>query len=181
MRLVELWRISPPNYGGHALAAEMGTYPSTTLAQEEAMAQVRYERQQAEAKSQSQNVEMTDDMMSDGEQSNAPLTPIQGGDGRWCTSAPEPYMMSGYEALARKEYEMSAQVPATDAYSVFGTPMGGQAYKKATDPVYANQGWARTPEEQELAMASQYGMHQVQRENMANMRTGAYREDEEML
>src|SRR5580700_8264261 len=35
MRLVELWRISPPNYGGHALAQDFGTWPATSFEQEE--------------------------------------------------------------------------------------------------------------------------------------------------
>ena len=182
MRLVELWRISPPNHGGHALATEMGSWPSTTMAQEEAMAQIRYERQLAEEqarKSQSQHVDMAmaDDMVSDSEQSNAPLTPIQGGDGRWCPyqAAPEPYMVSGYEALAAREYEANAKGrPRADAYGALGQ-VGVGGYKKATDPVYAGgsaygQQWAaRTLEEQQRAMQSQGG--------------GGYRrdEDEEML
>jgi hypothetical protein len=163
MRLVELWRISPPNYGGHALANDLGSWPSTSFAQEETMAQLRYERQMMEERAARHDA--GDDVMSDGEQSNAPLTPIQhGGDGRGLTAAPEPYMASGYEALAAREYELSAQQPAKDAYSHFGTTIGGApaptAYTTATDPVYASSsnGWAtRSAQEQRAAMEDAYG------------------------
>ncbi|KFY96311.1 hypothetical protein V500_02506 [Pseudogymnoascus sp. VKM F-4518 (FW-2643)] len=169
MRLVELWRISPPTYGGHALAAEQPQWPATSVAQEEAMAQARYERAMLEERAaRHHSVEGGDDVMSDGEISNAPLTPIQGGgDGRGLGGgAVEPYMASGYEALAAREYEISAQQPAKDAYSHFGTAMGGSApvvsYSRATDPVYAgsagSDGWAtRSETEQRRAMEDAYG------------------------
>lgn len=111
-----------------------------------------------------QSVEGGDDVMSDGEASNTPLTPILGGgDGR--SGGAEPYMASGYEALAAREYELSAQQPAKDVYSHFGTTVGGaQAvvpYSKATDPVYAGgaaDGWAtRSEQEQRRAMEDAYG------------------------
>lgn len=206
MRLVELWRISPPNYGGHALAQSMdGTYPDTSYEMEEYMARERYAKQQAEQLEQQEREQreqrmemerqlqesaMQDDLMSEGEQSNAPLTPIQGGDSRWF-SPPEPYMESGYEQLARREYEqaqkeqaaMSTASPARDAGSLFGTGVGG--YTRASDPVYANMGmnmsnmgalgggWQPSREEERLAMAQQYGQFSVQRNGM--------QEDEEML
>lgn len=75
-----------------------------------------------------------DDAMSDAS-TNAPLTPIQGGDGRWNSQNAEPYMQSGYESLAAREYERSA-APTKDIYSHFGTAVGGGAYSRATDPVY---------------------------------------------
>ncbi|KFX96779.1 hypothetical protein V490_03141 [Pseudogymnoascus sp. VKM F-3557] len=166
MRLVELWRISPPSYGGHALANEQPAWPATSVAQEEAAAQARYERAMLEERAARHHSEVGDDVMSDGEASNAPLTPIQGGDGRGVGGA-EPYMASGYEALAAREYEISAAAaaqPAKDAYSHFGTAMGGAQqvvpYTKATDPVYAGgaNGWAtRSEQEQRTAMEDAYG------------------------
>ncbi|OBT48706.1 hypothetical protein VE00_00790 [Pseudogymnoascus sp. WSF 3629] len=166
MRLVELWRISPPTYGGHALAAEQPAWPATSVAQEEGAAQARYERAMLEERAARHNsMEVGgDDVMSDGEVSNTPLTPILGGgDGRG-VSAVEPYMASGYEALAAREYEISAHQPAKDAYSHFGTAMGGGAaggaYSRATDPVYAGAGgaWAtRSEHEQRAAMEDAYG------------------------
>jgi hypothetical protein len=190
MRLVELWRISPPNYGGHALAKDVGTWPATTFEQEEAMAQVRFERQimdeQASRAQNTEPVEISDDMMSDGEQSNAPLTPIQGGDSRWGGSHHvEPYMASGYETLAAREYDLSARQQPKDIYSVFGTHIGGAAYVQKTDPVYASptNGWmTRTAEQQQQAMENQYGAfshnHQL---NGGFCYVGRYSQDEEML
>lgn len=155
------------------MAAEQPQWPVTSLAQEEAMAQARYERAMLEeAAARHHSVEGGgDDVMSDGELSNAPLTPIQGGgDGRGLGGgAVEPYMASGYEALAAREYEISAAAaqPAKDAYSHFGTAMGGASqqavsYSRATDPVYAGgagtDGWAtRSEQEQRKAMEDAYG------------------------
>lgn len=195
MRLVELWRISPPNYGGHALTQSMdGTFPDTNFEMEEYMARERYQKQQqqaveeqerqqrerrAEMERQLQESAMQDDLMSEGEQSNAPLTPIQGGDSRWF-SPPEPYMASGYEQLSRREYKASQIEQARDSSSLFGTGVGG--YTRASDPVYVNMGsmggvassWqVPTREEERLAMAQQYG-------NFAEQRHGQD-QDEEML
>jgi len=119
MRLVELWRISPPNYGGHALAQDLGNWPQTSLQQEEAMAKLRYEQQMLEERaSRIGNVEPqqgSEDVMSD-----------------------EPYMTSGYEALAQRDYNIQARQPTKDVYSHFGTSVGGPTYKSATDPAYKN-------------------------------------------
>lgn len=201
MRLVELWRISPPNYGGHALAQDLGTWPATSFQQEEAMAKLRYERKMLEERAS--RIQVTEDqqehldgedMMSDGEQSNPPMTPIQGGDSRWpgaaqfaCTS--EPYMLSGYESLAQREYELSARRPSKDVYSHFGTAVGGPTYNQSTDPVYNNHnhnvgdGWAtRTEEEQRKAMEDQYGTFAQNHQYGSGVVIGGYGgDDEEML
>jgi hypothetical protein len=199
MRLVELWRISPPNLGGHALSQDIGTMSNvqTTFEHEEAMARMRYEQQMRVNEQQLPQFDGHEDMMSDGEQSNAPLTPIQGGDGRWSgtiqSHQPEPYMASGYESLAAREYELSAQRPSKDVYSHFGTAVGGLAYSSATDPVYksiadihqypkGNDGWAqRSQEEQQQAMEDQYGAF-AQNRYSSGVKVGGYGgEDEEML
>jgi hypothetical protein len=97
MRLIELWRICPPDYSGHALGQDIGTWPATSFQQEEAMAKLRYERQMLEERlsrtgGDQQTVESIEDTMSDAS-TNAPLTPIQGGDGRWNQAQnAEPYM-----------------------------------------------------------------------------------------
>jgi hypothetical protein len=202
MRLVELWRISPPNYGGHALAQDLGTWPATSLQQEEAMAKLRYERQTLEervsrahmAEDQQGHFDAGEDMMSDGEQSNAPVTPIQGGDGRWAGATvishiTEPYMISGYESLAQREYDMSARRPSKDIYSHFGTVVGSASYNPSTDPVYnghhhdVNDGWARrTQEEQQRAMEDQYGAFAQSHQYGSGVVVGGYGgDDEEML
>lgn len=172
MRLIELWRICPPSYGGHALPQDLATGHSTTLQQEEALAKLRYERQMLEermsrtgAGQDQYGMESIEDTMSDS--SNPPLTPLQGGDGRWAGShAAEPYMASGYESLAHYEYQQSAG-PSKDIYSHFGTSIGGPTYNQskynhATDPVYNNndnlaQMQLQQEQQRQYAMENQYG------------------------
>ncbi|RAL63337.1 hypothetical protein DID88_003762 [Monilinia fructigena] len=157
MRLIELWRICPPYNGGNSLAHNLWTGPSTSLEQEESMAN------------------MDEDTMSDGS-SHAPLTPIQGGDARWNHAEHvEPYMASGYELLAAREYEQSTG-PSKDVYSHFGSAVGGSQYKQSIDPVYKTvESLNRYPNVE--AMENQYGVFQ-------NYQFGGYTnggEDEEML
>ncbi|OTA55485.1 hypothetical protein K449DRAFT_400087 [Hypoxylon sp. EC38] len=150
LRLIQLWQICPPtnNQDNPAVA-----WNSTTVEQEELLAQLRYERRLAEE--EQKNTVMSMD--------GTPLTPVQTGDGRWVAmSDVEPYMMSGYEALARREYEETARqqyeeamtIPK-DCYSHFGTAVGGPTYRPATDPVYDNE-WIR----RQQAMENQYGAFQ---------------------
>lgn len=135
MRLIELWRICPPYNGGQALTQDLWTGP-TSLEQEESMARSRYEQQMLEERmSRTQDSSMDDDTMSD-DSSHVPLTPIQGGDARWNHAEQvEPYMASGYELLAAREYEQSSG-PSKDIYSHFGSAVGGPQYKQSMDPVY---------------------------------------------
>jgi hypothetical protein len=104
LRLLELWRISPPQGrqgypegSEYNMSRQLYDWPPTSLAQEEAMAKLRYEKcQQEEQKAR--------------ELSTSP-------------QVAEPYMMSGYDMLAKREYEQSAKEPS---------------YNQATDPVYNN-------------------------------------------
>jgi hypothetical protein len=110
LRLLELWRISPPNLGTYDLAKEQATWLTTSLQQEEQMAKLRYERQQ---------VERT-------------LSPPPPQELERPSSAPnrmshaEPYMMTGYEQLAQREYELSNAVPLRET----------TRYNQATDPAF---------------------------------------------
>lgn len=85
--------------------------------------------------------------------------PHQTGDGRWVdspeTSDTEPYMLSGYEELMRRENQRQLQNRFQDVHSHF-TPQS--AYTPATDPVYMSADLAR--QQQMLDMASQYGNYQ---------------------
>lgn len=154
-RLIELWRICQPSNTQDNPAV---AWSSTTLQQEEMLAQLRYERQlQEEAEKQTI-------MSMDG----TPLTPVQTGQGEWtgAISYMEPYMMSGYEELARREYEESARRQYEEAmqrpkevYSHFGNAVGGAAYRPATDPVY-NTDWS----EQQRRMENQYAAFQMSRD-----------------
>lgn len=156
LRLIELWRICPPSNQQENPSVALS---STTVEQEEMLAQMRYERKLTE-----------DSVMSlDG----TPLTPVQTEDGAWISmssaSEMEPYMTSGYEALARREYEESAKrayeesmMGPKEVYHHYGTAGSGQSsYRPATDPVYNNNNaWASRQE----AMENQYGAFQMDNE-----------------
>lgn len=198
MRLIELWRVCPPDYGGHALAQDLGNWPGTSFQQEEAMAKLRYERQMLEERmartgGDQHSMGSAEDAMSDAS-TTAPLTPIQGGDGRWQNHGAEPYMQTGYESLAAREYEQSAW-PSKDVYSHFGSAVGGPKYSHSTDPVYntiediqkyPNVGgdWESLVQQQrQIAMENQYGAFDQQfHHNVGGVTVAGHNgEDEEML
>lgn len=106
LRLLELWRISPPQGrqgypadSEYNMSRQLYDWPPTSLAQEEAMAKLRYEKEQQEQQK-----------------------------ARELSASPqvaEPYMMSGYDMLAKREYEQSSKETS---------------YNQATDPVYNSTG-----------------------------------------
>ena len=139
MRLIQLWQFYKIT-ATPSISQDLSNYQMTSFEQEEAMAKLRYERQMLEERMSRTGGDLgidTDDTMSDESSTTPmPMTPIQGGDGRWAgVHVAEPYMSSGYEALARREYEQSAG-PPKEIYSHLGTAVGGQSYNHATDPVY---------------------------------------------
>ncbi|RYP56363.1 hypothetical protein DL771_011919 [Monosporascus sp. 5C6A] len=152
LRLIELWLICPPANQQENPAVALA---STTVEQEEFLAQLRYQRQWEEHE-QKKNL-----MSLDG----TPMTPVQTDDGRWVTTSDaEPYMESGYELLARREYEESAKQQHDEGmaqpkavYSHFGSAVGNQNYRPATDPVYNNDWTAR-----QEAMENQYGRYAME-------------------
>ncbi|KAI8946287.1 hypothetical protein F4801DRAFT_72515 [Xylaria longipes] len=145
IRLVELWQIYPPTHSQQTNPAVAWT--NTTVEQEELLAQLRHEQKLAEEEARRNSI-----MSLDG----TPLTPVQTTDGHWVsTSYVEPYMMSGYEMLARREYEESAKRQLQEEMSRLGSAIGGGNYRLATDPVYAND-WTY----QQQAMENQYGAFQ---------------------
>ncbi|UKZ85698.1 uncharacterized protein TrAFT101_001547 [Trichoderma asperellum] len=148
-RLVELWSICPPTSSGDIPAL---AWSSTTMDQEEHLAQLRYEKQQ-----QPNNV-----MSLDG-------TTVQNSNSTWVHQASqesEPYMLSGYEEIMRREREREeAASRPRDAYSHFGTSIGGPSYVPSTDPVYLGADYAR--HQLQLAMAEQYGSFEQHRANQA--------------
>ncbi|KAL2167796.1 hypothetical protein VTG60DRAFT_808 [Thermothelomyces hinnuleus] len=191
LRLIELWRTCPPVNSADNPTLD---WSMTSVAQEEALARLRFERQQQQLIDQ--QLQQDCGMMQDESETEpetvmsldgTPLTPIQAGDGRWIATASyhymEPYMASGYEELARREYEESARRAYAEAVSppsketnslapaapagTGGMPTFNPAH---ADPVYKTTNldvgvdWAR-----EAAMADQYG------------RVMAMKEDEEML
>lgn len=49
VRLIQLWSISPPSPGNQSLARDLGTWPPTSMQQEEETAKARYLRMQGDA------------------------------------------------------------------------------------------------------------------------------------
>ncbi|TQW07124.1 hypothetical protein IF2G_05508 [Cordyceps javanica] len=132
LRLLELWSICPPN-GAQNIPAL--AWSSTSLEQEEHLARVRYTREQQ------MNAAMEEPPME------------QIASGQWTQPAePEPYMTSGYEELMRRENERKANTQVANGYCHFG---GAATYNQALDPIYLGPDFIR--EQQQMAMASQYG------------------------
>ncbi|KAJ0159794.1 hypothetical protein CTA2_9098 [Colletotrichum tanaceti] len=154
LRLIEIWRAAPPasSTDNPSLA-----WTSTTLEQEEQLAKLRYERMEAEKEQQQHQQNAV--MSLDG-------TQVQSDDSRWLASSishqVEPYMMSGYEEMMRREYERErVEARSNDNYAHYGSAVGG--YKPATDPVYKGFGddWAKEQAIQmQMQMENQYGVFQ---------------------
>lgn len=170
-RLIELWTICPPP----ASSPSTLTFSPTSVEQEEALARQRWDEahQQEQQLLQQQQDMVTDDvaMSLDADEAASPVSmgspsSVQSPDGRWPASPRsdvmthahtymEPYMQSGYEELARREYDATAGNPSHTS-------------KTALDPVYKATGmldWER-----QQWMENQYGSF-----------VGAWRDDEDML
>ncbi|KAL2154522.1 hypothetical protein VTH82DRAFT_3198 [Thermothelomyces myriococcoides] len=193
LRLIELWRTCPPVNRDDNPTLD---WSMTSVAQEETLARLRFERQQQQLIDQ--QLQQDCGMMQDESETEpetimsldgTPLTPVQAGDGRWISTGSsysymEPYMASGYEELARREYEESARRAYAEAVSPTSKETTNSLAPAApagtggmltfnpshADPVYktTNTG-VGLDWAREAAMADQYG------------RLMAMREDEEML
>ncbi|KAK4044411.1 hypothetical protein C8A01DRAFT_31464 [Parachaetomium inaequale] len=193
LRLLELWRVCPPTNNSTADNPTL-TWSTTTVDQEEALARLRFEQQQQHLIDQQLAQEFG--MMQDEPEPEAvmsldgtPLTPIQAGDGRWIAMSSasaaassyhyvEPYMASGYEEMARREYEDSvrrayaeavAPPPSKENSSLVAAAPAGAGGMPTFNPSHADPVYKTTNGGWEAAMADQYG------------RIMAMREDEEML
>ncbi|CAK7562500.1 MAG: hypothetical protein SEPTF4163_000348 [Sporothrix epigloea] len=150
--LLQLWRICPPT--------QNATDPNTVA---------------TDADWDAMDADMEKDVSSMQEQPAAPTTSdtaTQSPDGRWLQSSSqnymEPYMASGYEELARREY-IASNTPRTKYTYDNVNPNGTfdvQIRHTATDPVYANRlsaasypGRASWPQQHQSAteMENQYG------------------------
>lgn len=177
LRLIQLWRISPPSYGGHALAQELGNWPPTSLQQEEAMAQIRYERTLLE-QTRLQEEKKSAGIELDCETSKLGL---HDGDGR---PSAEPYILSGYETLARRDYDLQArEQQQVDLMTDDCPPHQSNDRHQATDPVYQGQQWWHNFMGSQ-AMEHQYGaFDQMNRfePQSSGLPDTLRQEDEEML
>ncbi|KAI9874562.1 MAG: hypothetical protein M1830_009622 [Pleopsidium flavum] len=178
LRLLELWSLSPPSYGGHALAEELGNWPPTSLQQEEEMARLRYERKlldEGKVREESRLNEME-------QVCKGSMITLQEGDGR---PNAEPYILSGYEILARRDYGSQVQHPQDEIIDHQPPQLSAHAYhyNQATDPVFQGQQWWHNLVGNQ-AMEHQYGafdqMNQFRPQPSTFVGTHGP-EDEEML
>jgi hypothetical protein len=151
LRLLELWRISPPTgRQGYPAGIDYNTsrqlydWPPTSLAQEETMAKLRYERMEEE-NAQQEHIQQHQEQMDQSMGTASSSVPN-----------PEPYMASGYEMMAAREYEDSAC--ATES-----TLNKSTTYNQATDPVYNGGLWQKNVGSV-LDMENQYGAYAYARE-----------------
>lgn len=167
LRLIELWNIAPPTI---AIDHPALALPTTTLEQEEALAQLRYERKAAETAALQEQQQNPTAMSLDGTQ----VPVVQSGDGRWGPQqhqSVEPYMASGYEELARREYDTENSRPRVGQYSGhFGSAAAAAAaggYSSAMDPVWqtTNVGVDYMAQKRAMEMENQYGMLMAMRGN----------------
>ncbi|KIV99155.1 hypothetical protein, variant [Verruconis gallopava] len=149
-RLMELWRISPPNLGAYDIAKEQATWLETTLQREEEVARLKYERAVIEAQgigSPHDAIAAVDQISRPASAPEARSPPATSGFG---ASTAEPYMTTGYEMLAQREYDRSEGL-----YSESAT------YRQATDPAYRGGGnWNKNMQD----MENSYGAYAAARE-----------------
>ncbi|KAI9683840.1 MAG: hypothetical protein M1829_004174 [Trizodia sp. TS-e1964] len=180
MRLVELWRISPSNGSDQPYAEESNKYMDT----------------QDDAQMSPQSLSDSDEMLD-----------IHDNETR---DAAEPYILSGYESLAQREYEALLRADTNRKgftkgnYSPLGSAVGhdqydsDHGYNRSTDPVYQRPAphqhrvaswpdleWYKSAGQQGLV--HQYGaLDQFKEINHSMVATGrapgqSEQEDEEML
>lgn len=181
LRLIQLWRISPPNYGSHDLARDLGNWPPTSLQREEEMAQLRHERKLMEQ----QNLNDMAGLHGTDEACTTDMVALGDGDGR---PNAEPYILSGYEMLARRDYEDQAQAEQKQWDKVISHYQGQQSsaghdYVQSTDPVFNGKEWWHNFVEKQT-MEHQYGAfdHMNWLGSQSSVVVGGQgTEDEEML
>jgi len=143
LRLLELWRIAPPSHGDSNLARQIGTWHQTSLPQEEAMAKLRYEQQMQDRQHRPQTPTQGQAMEDEQSVPTNDLPPNS-------LNNAEPYILSGYETLAQRDYEHQAKLL-----------QGTTWHNQATDPVYkASASWDR---QRIQNMENQYGAFEQMR------------------
>lgn len=142
-RLMELWRISPPNNETSEFFRGDGIWRDTSIAEEEQMAQMRYE-----SFTRGDSINVQDDSAAVQAVSDRLMEHTAPDLGRDA----EPYVLSGYEMLARQEYEEKER-----------SLKESSRYNQATDPVFKGApGLWEKPAVQD--MENQYGAFEQMRE-----------------
>lgn len=138
LRLLELWRISLPHGRPgspddiqYNVSQQLYDWPPTSLAQEEAMAKLRYEHIMAE-KAQSEHILSHEEALAHSMSPKSESAAVKETRVFLASTSEnaEPYMASGYDMLAKREYEASAEAALRESHR----------YNQATDPVYNSPG-----------------------------------------
>ena len=174
-RLMELWRISPPDYasfGNQELADELGPWQHTTLEQEEEMARLRFQRNETQGLTSQIDTDMNQD-----DEAKEINTSIESED-----HVVEPYMTSGYEMLAQRDYHAQDDSVVRNTYSHLGSAVGNRP-KSSTDPIFDSREWWRHDYAGQQPVEHQYGMFDQVNQFRAptHIWVRSTREDEEML
>jgi hypothetical protein len=177
LRLLELWRIAPPSLPLEE-HLNQGTWISTSMEREEALARVRYEQQQqqkAEALQarQPQGLQVAFDMSQPSASPHSPSTPIspirEAGEPAWPPAARMRVASIAGNASSRPSSVIgnSNSRPLTrhgeaEPYIIDGYS-SEQMSRSASDPVYAAaQGLWQAPNYAQ-ALEDQYGMYEQMR------------------
>ena len=159
-RLLQLWSISLPEYadlGAQDLAEELGSWEQTTVEQEEVMAKLRYQRKMAQLEASQGDQQMNQNSARPGSADH---------------HAVEPYIASGYELLAQRDYDQQPQA---------GSGVAGNHYGRAIDRAFGGKGWWEVFPNRHIE--HQYGSYQMNqfRPTMQTAGGAHGQEDEEML
>ena len=170
LRLLELWRISPPNLGS---VNEHAAWQKTDLQKEEMLARLRYERRIGNGGTP--ELRNLQEEASWGAATAEPERPSTAPEQK--THTAEPYILSGYEQLVKRDYEqaqrqMQQTLPLQES----------TRYNQSTDPVFQQQSglWQKNAQD----MENQYGTFQAMRESHAiwgSCMLDAHRMDEDMI
>jgi len=190
LRLLELWRIAPLNLEVHNIQQENETWLETNLHREELLAKMRYEKLML-LRNRTGTPELRNVQEEIGwgtettEPKERPATAPEHKAQMIQQHQAEPYMLSGYEMLVKRDYERQA------AKQQEQTPLRETTkYNQATDPVFQHSSglWQKTVQSQQLDMENQYGTFEHMRETnhgfgscMLDLHVGGMDEDMMML
>ena len=174
-RLIELWRISPPDYASYEdqeLANKLDPLRHTTLEQEEDMARLRFQR----SETQGLTSQIDTDMIQD-DHTDEPVSSMEPE-----SQVVEPYMTSGYELLAQRDYHAQDDSVVKNTFSPLGSAVGNRR-KSSTDPVFDGREWWRHDCAGQQSIEHQYGVfdQMTQLRAPTHVWVGSTQEDEEML
>ena len=190
LRLLELWRIAPLNLGVHNMQQENSALMETNLHKEELLAKMRYEKLLLlRNRSGTPELRNVQEEMSWGhettEPKERPSTAPEHKAQMLQQHNAEPYMLSGYEMLMKRDYECQA------AKQQEQTPLRETTkYNQATDPIFQHSSglWQKSVQSQQLDMENQYGTFEQMREThqgfgscMLDLHVGGMDEDIMML